>query len=153
MPASSFVCWWIIVVIWTAWAKFIFSIYFYVTNSIFILFGNGNILYSSTINCSLHQKWKREMQVLLIFWVERLMPSKHLTFLSFQIVHHMQARIIFHHSLWPIFPLIPLQVHIRPNLETNGHWFQLPVGIESMWDCTESLFSEGFPVWASFSYY
>ncbi|WMV49299.1 hypothetical protein MTR67_042684 [Solanum verrucosum] len=31
------------------------------------------------------------MQELLIFWIELHLPSKHLAFLSFQIVHHMQA--------------------------------------------------------------
>lgn len=31
------------------------------------------------------------MHELLIFWIELPLPSKHLEFLSFQIVHHMKV--------------------------------------------------------------
>ena len=59
---------------------------------------------SPTISC-LHQKYKRLILFILIFWKQLAFPSKHLSFLSFHKVHQTHAGILLHQSTCD--PLLP----------------------------------------------
>lgn len=50
-------------------------------------------------------------QFILTFWILLLLPSKHLAFLSFHIVHHVHAGIIFHQ--FSSAPLLPTPFQFR----------------------------------------
>lgn len=49
---------------------------------------------------SLLQNKNSKIQVILIFYMELGFPSKHLEFLSLQIVHQMRAGMVSHHVVW-----------------------------------------------------
>lgn len=64
----------------------------------------STICSTSSIYSSLHQKYKDTIQLPLTFYMKLNLSSKHLLFLSFQTVHHMQAGMILHHFFWFLFP-------------------------------------------------
>jgi len=48
-------------------------------------------VFISSIYSRLHQKWRRAKHFIFSFWIELVLYSEHLWFLSFQTVHQMQA--------------------------------------------------------------
>lgn len=59
---------------------------------------------ASSIPSSLHHKKKVFIQRYLIFCTDSAVFSRHLLFLSLQVVHHIQEGIMFHHIFWLLLP-------------------------------------------------
>lgn len=67
---------------------------------------NSSKLSTSPTKSCLHQKNRRLRHLILIIWELLVLPSKHLSFLSFHSDHQMQAGTYFHQSSFdPLFPI------------------------------------------------
>ena len=108
---------------------------------------NSTILSTSPTKSCLYQNNKRLRHLILIIWELLVLPSKHLSFISFRSLHQMQAGTFFHQSSFdPLFP-IPSQcvstskvvlgiVQLIPSLQMN--MFHKSVAMQNKWSFTSA---------------